>query len=69
MYNKQDNSVVRLYICYECHKRIKHRQPFTRYENRIYCDFCFMDCLDQIKMSDLMVREKLNEDATESELI
>ena len=62
-----ENKIVRLYICNKCHCRIKDQQPFTRYRNEFFCDTCFLQYTEEIKLSDFMVRDILIENDLEND--
>lgn len=61
---KSKSKIIKLYICHECHNRIKDNEDFINYKNTtIFCENCFIDNIEKIDMSEFMTRDILiNED-------
>lgn len=43
-------TVYELLICHECHDRIKGDMPHTLWENKLYCDDCYHDYLNNLEL-------------------
>ena len=57
----KSNKIVRLVICHKCHSQISESDTYTRYNGSIYCDYCFLDFVNNIELKDLeMVNSSSN---------
>ena len=48
-------TIISLVFCNTCHKRIKTKESYTKWEGSIYCEPCFEDYLDMVSPTDLFI--------------